>query len=137
MQNTRSMLDYTQTNQICAYTGVYFTLVSMNTLQEIPEFKQLFAAARKYIAGELSICELNGHIGYLKALVRIGASAMPVQELLTEWETMVNRRWNEWGLEKYPLTEDSFAAWLKEQLVFDGEVANNSFQRTPDDAAEF
>lgn len=108
----------------------------MATLQEIPEFKQLFAAARKYIAGDLSIRELNGHIAYLKALVRFGASAMPVQEILTEWETMVNRRWNEWGLQKNPLTEENFVAWLKEQLVFDGEVANNSSQRTPD-GAEF
>jgi hypothetical protein len=108
----------------------------MATLEEIPEFKRLFAAARRYVAGDLSICELNGNVGYLKTLTRFGASAAPVQDLLVEWEVMVNRRWNEWGLEKDPLTEEQFVAWLKEQLVFDGEAANNLFQRTPNGAAE-
>lgn len=93
----------------------------MASLREIPELRRLFEAARKYLIGELSICELNGTVNELKALAKFGRSAAPIHELLKEWECMVNRRWNEWLLEKEPLCEEQFAEWIREQLVFDDD----------------
>ena len=69
--------------------------------------------------GAVSIQELNGTIGHLKALAKFGHVDANIQTLLSEWEIMVNRRWNEWNLEKSPLTEAQFASWISSQLVFD------------------
>jgi hypothetical protein len=89
------------------------------TLRNIPEFKQLFESGRLYLGGKVSICQLNGTVSYLKALARFGDAAPAVHAVLDEWCIMVNRRWNEWHMEKEPLSEEQFVKWLKDQLVFD------------------
>jgi hypothetical protein len=91
----------------------------MKTLRTIPELRGLFSAARRYLRGELSICELNGLVGQLKALARFGQVDGRIVDLLHDWDRMVNRHWNEWNLEADPLTEAQFCEWLALQLVFD------------------
>jgi len=36
---------------------------------------------------------------------------------------VINRRWNEWGTEVHPLSEDDFKTWLREQLLLDTETS--------------
>ena len=85
----------------------------------LPELKQLFHAARRYIDGESSVGELNGLVIETKRLGRVTGVSVETLQLLDEWYVRVNRRWNEWGLKENPLSEEEFVRWLKLQLVFD------------------
>lgn len=81
-------------------------------MSEIPEAKALFAAAQDYLEGGVSISELNG----LATDCLRAAFDHDAPELLTiaeEWMETINRRWDEWSLERKPLSEDEFREWLK------------------------
>ena len=80
-------------------------------------FRDLFEVARRYVSGASSIQELNGAVSRAQSSVKSSGASAEVCDLLDEWSRMVNRRWNEWGLEKSPLSEAEFLAWLREQLV--------------------
>ena len=81
------------------------------------ELRQMFEVARRYAAGASSVHELNGAISIARHKAAAAGAHAAIVSLLDEWSDMVNRRWNEWGLEKHPMTEIEFQAWLREQLV--------------------
>jgi hypothetical protein len=78
----------------------------------------LFDAANRYLEGESSVHELNGIASSCLQLARREQASTKLIELLEEWLRVINRRWNEWGLEKAPLSESEFRGWLREQLPF-------------------
>jgi hypothetical protein len=86
----------------------------------VPELRKLFEEASRYLDGRSSIVALNGMVAELKTLAEMERSPEPVHRLLDDWWVMVNRRWNEWGSCRNPVTEEEFVAWLREQLVFAG-----------------
>jgi hypothetical protein len=87
------------------------------------ELRAVFDAAHRYVAGESSIQELNGRISSARTLASAAGVDSVVLSVLDEWSRMVNRRWNEWGLESSPVTDEAFRAWLREQLVGVGPAA--------------
>lgn len=81
------------------------------------EFRAVFDAATRYVQGESSVHELNGAISSARSLATAAGVDSSVLSVLNEWSRMVNRRWNEWGLESSPVTEEEFRAWLKKHLL--------------------
>lgn len=81
------------------------------------EVRTVFEVAHRYAVGAASIHELNGAVSSALAWANASGAAPQVHELLNDWSCMVNRRWNEWGLEKRPLSEQEFQSWLRAQLV--------------------
>lgn len=77
----------------------------------------MFEVANRYAAGASSVHELNGAICNARDMATAADADAAVISLLDDWRRMVNRRWNEWGLEKQPISEEEFQAWLREQLV--------------------
>jgi len=88
----------------------------MSQLNE--EMHRLFEAASRYLEGESSVHELNGLTSLCIELARSGKASPKIIEVLEEWRGMINRRWNEWGFEKFPLLEPEFRDWLRKQLPF-------------------
>ena len=86
------------------------------------ELRAVFDVAHRYVAGESSVHELNGAISSARTWATAAGVDSAVLSMLNEWSRMVNRRWNEWGLETAPITEEAFQAWLKEQLVSPGHA---------------
>jgi hypothetical protein len=82
------------------------------------EMRRLFQAAVRYLEGQSSVQELNGLASSCIQLARSEGASPKAVQLLEEWRTMINRRWNEWGLEKAPLSESAFREWLNGQLPF-------------------
>ena len=94
----------------------------MSSLKHLPEIRGLFAAGREYLAGKVSLQHLNGLVRELGTLAKAGQLSPAMIVLLDEWAAMINRRWNEWSLERHPLTEEEFTTWLREQIVLDDRV---------------
>lgn len=88
----------------------------MSPLQH--EIRRLFEAGHRYLDGCSSVHELNGLASSCRQLARSEGVESSVANVLLEWQTMVNRRWNEWGSERNPISEDEFKDWLREQLPF-------------------
>lgn len=89
----------------------------MNAAPASSQLRAVFEVARCYAAGTSSVHELNGAVSVARTWARSEQMNPAVLELLDEWHVMVNRRWNEWGLEKEPISEEQFRAWLQEQLI--------------------
>lgn len=85
----------------------------------IPELKELIKAGRRYLEGKSSIHELNGYASSLRSVATLLHAQPEVLELAEQWNCMINRRWNEWGLAEDPITEEEFCDWLKQQM-FEG-----------------
>lgn len=89
----------------------------MKFLLASAELRAMFEVARRYTTGAASVHELNGAICNARDMAAAAGADSAVLSLLDDWCVMVNRRWNEWGLERQPITEEEFQAWLREQLV--------------------
>lgn len=85
------------------------------------ELRMLFESANRYLAGESSVHELNGRVCQCIDFARCEQLEPAIVDLLVEWQYTINKRWNEWGLEREPLTEVQFIAWLRDQLILDGK----------------
>ena len=81
------------------------------------ELRAVFDAAHRYVAGESSVHELNGVVSHARTLALAAGADSAVLSVLDDWSCMINRRWNEWGLESSPITEEAFQAWLRQQFV--------------------
>ncbi len=80
-------------------------------------FHKLITAAQGYLNGQSSLASLNGYVSLAKEELKLAKNMHPsFSDCLDEWEKMINRRWNEWGLEHNPITEKEFCDWLRAQL---------------------
>ena len=98
---------------------------------EIREFRKMLEAGRRYLVGAYSIQELNGHVSELATAAKFWGGHPALTEIARDWYSMVDRRWNEWGHNPSPLSEQEFVAWLEEQIGSLGPMPNNSFKPTP------
>ena len=98
---------------------------------DIREFRQMLEAGRRYLAGTCSIQELNGRVNELSTAARFWRGHPALTEIAGDGSAMVDRRWNEWGHNSNPLSEEEFAAWLEDQLSSLGQMPNNSLKPMP------
>ena len=63
----------------------------------------MFEVARRYTAGASSVHDLNGTISIARHMAIAAGADAAILSFLNEWSRMVNRRWNELGLEKQPI----------------------------------
>lgn len=82
-----------------------------------PEFKNLFEAGRRYLRGESSVQELNGISSELVRWAKVTRAHEGIVLLAEQWRAMANRRWNEFGEQKSPISEAEFCEWLNAQLL--------------------
>jgi len=79
--------------------------------------RALLHAGSAYLEGNSTLSALNGHVGMAKDAVKVSGKSHPaIGAMLDEWGATINRRWNEWGMEREPLSEDEFRLWLRSQL---------------------
>ena len=78
----------------------------------------LFEAANRYLEGQSSVHELNGIASTCLQLACREKASPRIIQILEEWLATINRRWNEWGWEKSPLSDSEFRDWLRKQLPF-------------------
>lgn len=76
----------------------------------------MLETGKRYLAGECSMMELNGSISRCIDVAKLLDAHPAISQLAHEWSVMVNRRWNEWGHEQHPLSEQEFRDWLQQQL---------------------
>ena len=92
---------------------------SINSLQTIPEIRDVFKVARLYLEDEASIIELHGVVVKCTQWAYLAKLSPEIVSVLEEWRTMTYNRWNEWGDAQHPSTEEDFRVWLEKQLVFE------------------
>lgn len=83
---------------------------------EIVELRQMLSAARRDLEGDCTIQELNGRVAQLADAAKFWGQHPSLAQLATEWAAMIDRRWNEWGHSRSPVSEDEFSSWLQSQL---------------------
>ena len=76
----------------------------------------MIECAHRYLQGETNIHEVHGYAMQCKQMAHFFTNDSAIYEMASEWVTMCNRWWNEWGIEENPLTEEEFNEWLKGQL---------------------
>ncbi len=81
------------------------------------ELREVFATAKRYVEGNASLHELNGAVAHARDTAKLAHAAAPILAVLEDWLLMIDRRWNEWGHVKNPLSEADFVEWLREQLL--------------------
>jgi hypothetical protein len=87
-------------------------------VSQIPEVKEMVACARRFLDDSTNIHELHSHAQQCKTAAKLLANNTAIVELASEWVTMSNRYWNEWGTEDSPLTKEEFKIWLREQVNY-------------------
>jgi hypothetical protein len=97
---------------------------------EIVEYRRMLDAGRRYLAGSCSIAELNGCVACCIDAAKFWNGHRALGEVAMEWRNMVDRRWNEWGHHRDPLTEHDFLSWLAAQLSLHEDAPNCSLKRT-------
>ena len=76
----------------------------------------LLECAESYLIGKSNFAALNGYAQNLKDDSLDSDENPKLVLLANEWIININRAWNEWGLEKNPLSEKEFKRWLSNQI---------------------
>lgn len=84
--------------------------------QAVPENKDpLNRLANDYLSGHLTLAQLEGAI---KAMLHQALlSGSDPTGRLQSWARMIDRYLDEWRVEKEPLSEAQFSAWLRDQIA--------------------
>ena len=80
------------------------------------ELALLIECAEKYLVGKSNYAALNGYAQNLKDHATHSQESSELVAFAEEWIVNINRAWNEWGLEKVPLSESEFKRWLSNEL---------------------
>lgn len=83
---------------------------------DFPEVKQMVEAARKFLEGKITIQELHGDVAACAYAAKLFSAHPLITELAQRWLGMVSRYWDEWELEKEPLSEEQFRLWLEQEI---------------------
>ena len=84
----------------------------------VPEVREMVAAARKFVDGELHFSALVGPIALCEWWSRVNGEHSAVHVLAKRWELLVDRTWNEYGQHANSLTVDE----LRQELLRDIEA---------------
>jgi hypothetical protein len=72
----------------------------------------MIEAAHRYLDGAISIIELHGAVAQCAHAAKMFSAHPAITALAQEWQSMVDRCWNEWGHSPNPLTDGEFGVWL-------------------------
>lgn len=76
------------------------------SLVPVPEFQEMVAVARKYVAGEVHFSYLRGPAERCLLWAKVHGVHPALRGLAEEWLLLIDRVWNEWGtLEPLPEAE--------------------------------
>ncbi len=84
----------------------------------VPEVREMVAAARRFVDGEIHFSALVGPIALCEWWSRMNGEHSAVHDLAKRWELLVDRTWNEYGQHPNPLTVEE----LRQELIRDIEV---------------
>ena len=83
----------------------------------VPEVREMVAAARRFVAGDIHFSELVEPITLCEWWSRVCGVHCQVHALAKRWSLLVDRTWNEYGQHADPLTVEQ----LREELRRDVE----------------
>ena len=78
----------------------------MNSTSPIPEVREMVAAAKQFVAGDIHFSALVGPITVCEWWSRVHDAESRIHQLAVEWQQLVDRTWNEYGQHDDPLTVD-------------------------------
>lgn len=83
-----------------------------------PEFREMIASAREYLACEIHFSGLSEPIMKCKAATHFFVARPELQEIAADWELMLHRLWNEWNFlpKEEEISEEEFRVWVSKQL---------------------
>lgn len=87
----------------------------------VPEVREMVAAARRFVDGEIHFSALVGPIALCEWWSRMNGEHSAVHVLAKRWELLVDRTWNEYGQHPNPLTVEE----LRQELIRDIEVLHS------------
>ncbi len=76
----------------------------------------MVSAAKQFVAGEIHFSALVGPIAECEWWSRVHDADSRIHRLALEWQTLVDRTWNEFGQHDQPLTVDQLRAQIKDDL---------------------
>ncbi len=92
----------------------------------VPELKNLVAVSREYVKGETGFAELHSAVSNCHKTSIVMGLDEQIQLLFMEYQGLVDRVWNEWGLQENPVTEDELKDWIKNEFLDD---CDENYQR--------
>jgi hypothetical protein len=82
------------------------------------EIREMLEYAAYYLKGNGSVAGLYG----LASDARSYATHRDIIKLLDKWILMTDSAWNEWGINKNPISEDALKEWIKGQLAHNDTI---------------
>ena len=82
----------------------------------LPEIREILNIFKAYLEKKSSIQELYCYVKNCYDIANNNAHEEIIL-LLEDWLEMINRRWNEWGEQKNPISDEEFCEWLKKQII--------------------
>ena len=79
-------------------------------------FREMIRTAQAYLAGDVEFMSLYYTVQNTARDIKWFSTCAALRSVCAEWEQIVERCRNEWGLEADSLTEDQLRVWLAEQL---------------------
>ncbi len=86
------------------------------TLTPLPEVRNMIVVAQRYILGEASIIDLYGAACECARWAGRLDYHPEIISLALKWGRMANDTWNEWGLNKNPMSESELREELRRDL---------------------
>lgn len=82
----------------------------------VPECREMVAAARAFVDGDIHFSAMVEPIRSCQIWARVHNADASILRLANEWETLVDRTWNEFGIRTAPLTVDELRAKIASDL---------------------
>ncbi|MFT3765664.1 MAG: hypothetical protein QM820_09130 [Minicystis sp.] len=84
----------------------------------LPEVREMVAAAKRYVAGEIHFSYLVDPIERCDFWARVYGVHPAIRQLAAEWKVLVDRTWNEWGQHPVKLSEAELRRRIAADLGF-------------------
>jgi hypothetical protein len=88
----------------------------MTSSAPIPEVRDMVAAARQFVAGEIHFSYLVRPIEACEWWSRVHDKDSDIHKLAADWSLLVDRTWNEYAQHSDPLTVDELRAKIADDL---------------------
>ncbi len=95
----------------------------------LTELKSLVEESRKYLRGRITVRELYYWVQDCHAKsVALGLDEQ-IQLLLLNYQEMIGRAWDEWGLQENPISEEEFKKWIQDEFLDDSDEMYQKFKQ--------
>ncbi len=88
----------------------------MASTSPVPEVRAMVAAARQFVDDEIHFSALVGPITECEWWSRVHEADSRIHQLARDWQTLVDRTWNEFGQHPDPLTVGELRTRITEDL---------------------